>query len=219
MKSTGRLGPVVLCSIALFHPAVAWTHSAHEHRAKAPADGTAGASGEVRVAPADLRIPPLPLVNQDGTTGMAGTDWIGDRIVVVDFIFTTCPLVCPLLSAVMADVQDRLGDAAGDEVRLISISVDPVTDVPRRLKEYAERYGAGPGWIFLTGEKPDVDKVLRSFGAYAPDFGDHPPMFLVGDAREGRWTRVFGIPAPERIVSMVREYRSARAAARSGRAK
>lgn len=177
-----------------------------------PGGGTS--PGGAAAAALEIALPDLTLVDQDGRPGAVRTDWIGGRIVVIDFIFTSCPLVCPLLSAVMADVQDRLGDAAGKEVRLLSITVDPLTDIPARLKDYAKRYEAGPGWSFLTGGKRAVDRVLSAFGAYTADFADHAPMFLVGDGANGRWTRIFGFPAPEEIVRRVEEIRSARGAAR-----
>ena len=210
---------LVLGALLALPAGAARAHSEHEHRHGEPAKPAVRPSDEVKVSPATLKLPELPLVNQDGVSGVVASDWVGDRIVVIDFIFTTCPLVCPLLSAVMASVQERIGDAAGTEVRLISISVDPATDIPPRLKDYAKKYDAGPGWSFLTGEKPVVDRVLKAFGAYSPDFADHAPMFLVGDAREGRWTRLYGFPTPERIVAMIDEYRSARAARRDSRAR
>ena len=69
-------------------------------------------------------------------------------------------------------------------------------DTPARLKEYAARYGAGPGWTWLTGPKPQVDEVLQVFGAYTPNFVEHPPLVMVGDAKTGKWIRFYGFPEP-----------------------
>ena len=173
---------------------------------------TPEAPGEVRVRPATVRLHDLDLVDQDGKRLKFKTDVVKDRLVVVDTIYTTCPVVCPILSATFANVQHSLGDRLGNDVFLISISVDPTTDVPPRLKAYAERWEAKPGWIFLTGRKNTVDRVLQGLGIYAPDYTDHPPAILVGDTRRGEWVRFYGFATPEQILDAVERLRSGRQA-------
>jgi protein SCO1 len=152
---------------------------------------------------ADVKLPDLELLDQDGRRVRFKSDVVGERLAVIDVFFTSCGLVCPILSAIFADLQDRLGDRLGEEVSLVSVSVDPNTDIPPRLKEYASRYGARPGWVFLTGEKPNVDRVLRAIGAYTADFTEHPTMILVGDGRTGEWTRFYGFASPEQLLERV----------------
>ncbi|MBF8257877.1 MAG: SCO family protein [Actinobacteria bacterium] len=152
-----------------------------------------------------VRLHDVPLLDQDGRKVRFPGDVIGDRVVVIDTFFTTCGLICPILGGIFADLQEQLGDRLDREVRLISISVDPLTDIPPRLKKYAEQWEARPGWLFLTGEKKAVDRVLEGIGMYAPDFADHPSAFLVGDGREGKWTRFYGFASPERLKSRVEE--------------
>jgi protein SCO1/2 len=152
-----------------------------------------------------VRLHDVPLLDQDGRKVRFPGDVIGDRIVVIDTFFTTCGLICPILGGIFADLQEQLGDRLDREVRLISITVDPLTDIPPRLKKYAEQWEARPGWLFLTGEKKAVDRVLEGIGMYSPDFADHPPAFLVGDGREGKWTRFYGFASPERLKSRVEE--------------
>ncbi len=91
------------------------------------------------------------LVDQHGKDVKFVSDVIGDRIVVMDFIYTSCTTVCPVISAVFGQVQTKLGDELGDEVVLVSVSVDPARDTPQRLKAYAATHKAQPGWIWLTG--------------------------------------------------------------------
>jgi protein SCO1 len=129
-------------------------------------------------------------------------DVIGERIAVVNFIYTTCTTVCPVSSASFAQLQERLGPALGREVVLVSITVDPVRDTPERLREYAARYGTREGWAWLTGAKRDIDGTLKGFGAYAPNFEDHPAMVLVGDA-SGGWSRFFGFPSVEQLLARI----------------
>jgi protein SCO1/2 len=136
---------------------------------------------------------------------------------MVDFVYTTCTTVCPVLSALFAQLQERLGSRAGGEVALVSVSVDPVRDTPARLKQYSDKFKAGSGWTWLTGQSQVVDEVLKSLGAYTPNFADHPAMVLVGDGRSGKWTRFYGFPDPDQIVAKVNELDSARARRASAR--
>ena len=156
------------------------------------------------------------LVDQDGREVKFVSDVIGDRIVVMDFIYTTCTTVCPVLSALFGQVQEKLGDHLGDDVVLVSVSVDPTRDTPQRLKAYAARYQAQPGWVWLTGHKRTMDEVLDGLGAYSPNFEDHPSMVLVGDGRSGEWSRFFGFPSPDRIMDQVNALQAARQTAAGG---
>ncbi|MEI7706510.1 MAG: SCO family protein, partial [Deltaproteobacteria bacterium] len=108
-------------------------------------------------------------------------------------------------STIVARVQGELGARAGSEVSLVSISIDPGRDTPARLKAFATRHHAGPGWTWLTGERGTVERVLRGMGAYTPSFADHPPMVLVGDG-SGTWTRLNGFPSQAAIVARVDAY-------------
>ena len=181
--------------------AIAWFPSV------AAAEGAKGGDSpkEISSGSVAVRLHDVPLLDQDGRKVRFRTDAIGDRIVVIDTFFTTCTLICPILGAIFGDLQEQLGDRLDREVRLISISVDPQTDIPPRLKKYAEQWEARPGWLFLTGEEKVVDRVLEGIGMYSPDFSDHPSAFLVGDGRTGKWTRFYGFATPEQLKSRVEE--------------
>lgn len=150
------------------------------------------------------------LVNQDGNQVKFSSDVIGDRIVVIDFIYTTCTTICPVISAVFGQVQKKLGDKLGGEVVLVSISIDPIRDTHQRLKAYSTKHHAQPGWIWLTGQKRVMDEVLDGLGAYSTNFEDHPSMVLVGDGRSGEWSRFYGFPSPDRLIEQVDILRAAR---------
>ena len=165
---------------------------------------------EAEGTPAQVRLHDRTLVDQDGRMVKFASDVIGDRFVVIDTFFTTCAQICPILSAIFQELQERLGSRQGKEVVLVSLTVDPVTDIPPRLKEYAQSWNARPGWVFLGGEKQTVDQVLAGLGLYSPDFNAHPAMFLVGDARSGSWTRFYGFVSPDRILERIDELSAAR---------
>ncbi|MDH3429251.1 MAG: SCO family protein [Gammaproteobacteria bacterium] len=159
---------------------------------------------------AAVRLHDGALVTQDGDAVRFVDDVIADRIVVMNFVYTTCTTVCPVLSAIFIQLQQRLDDRLGTDVHMVSVSVDPGRDTPERLKAYADGLKARPGWVWLTGDKSEVDNVLRGLGAYTPDFEDHPSMILVGDGHTGTWRRFFGFPGPDKILAAVEELKTAR---------
>lgn len=194
---------VVLGAWALAMP-TALAHDPHAHHQQAATQPVAAQSASVTLAD-------TPLLDQDGRSLRFKSDVVGERIVIVDFIYTTCTTVCPVVSATLAQVQGQLGDRLGRDVALLSVTVDPLRDTPARLKDYGARIGSGPGWHWLTGAKPQVDDVLRAFGAYTPNFVDHPPLVLVGDAKTGQWLRFYGFPSAEQLVKAVTELTATRA--------
>lgn len=173
------------------------------------------ARAEAASAAARVTLNDARLVDQDGAPARFRSDVIGDRIVVVDFVFTTCTTVCPALSALFTRVQERLGDRLGRGIELVSVSLDPARDTPARLKAYAARHRAGPHWKWLTGNQDDVEQVLKGLGAYTPNFSAHVPMVLVGDGRTGAFVRLNGFPSPDRIVEQVDALLAARGLAAS----
>ena len=158
-----------------------------------------------------ITLPDTALITQNGEQRRLDSDIVAGRIVVIDFVYTSCTTVCPVLSAILSQVQGRLGERIGSDVMLVSISVDPVRDTPARLKAYADKLRAGDGWVWLTGDKQAVDGVLEQLGAYSPNFEDHPSMVLVGDAASGDWARFLGFPGADQIVAKVDQLTAARA--------
>ncbi len=153
----------------------------------------------------DVRLYDLPLVDHRGQPVRLQSDLVRDRLVAINFIYTSCTAVCPLLSTVFEQMQAQLGERLGRDVLLISISIDPNVDTPARLQAYADRFHARPGWLFLTGDKGNVDQVLLGLGAYSASPADHAAMILVGDGAVGGWTRFYGFPAPEKLIARLDE--------------
>ena len=152
----------------------------------------------------EYQVPSVPLVNQDGKTLDLKTLVDAGKPVVMDFIFTTCTTVCPILSASFASLRRELGENAR-EVQLISITIDPENDQPEQLKRYRERFNGGPGWEFLTGSRDDVGRVLRAFDAFVVDKMSHEPVYLLRAPNSTRWVRIKGLIKKS---DLVREYRS-----------
>jgi protein SCO1/2 len=93
--------------------------------------------------------------------------------------------------------------ARGLQVQLISVSVDPTTDTPERLRDYAAKFKAEPGWTFVTGEKTRIDSVLQALGAAVANRNDHTPMILIGNESSDYWTRAYGLTSPTKIVDIL----------------
>lgn len=150
-----------------------------------------------------LRIPNTPVLDQQGRRLNFYDDLVKGKTVAINFIFTTCNGVCPTMTAKFRQVQQELGARVGQDIHLISISVDPTTDIPARLSAYAQKFQAGPGWTFVTGSKPEIDALLRSLGAFAPDKNKHPQTILIGNEQANYWTRTLGLSATKTIAGIV----------------
>lgn len=137
-------------------------------------------------------IPDVTLINQDGKKVRLKSLVETGQPVVIDFIYGTCTTICPVLSAGFANLQRKLA-VSGKNLRLISITIDPEHDTPKIMKEYLTRFRAKPGWDFLTGNRQDIDTVMRSLNAYIPDKMSHYPINLIRSPKDGTWVRLFGI--------------------------
>jgi protein SCO1 len=194
---------------------------------KAKAEARGAKSQEATAAPKDgetaaPQIPDVPVVDQQGRRLRFYTDLVKGKTVAVNFVFTTCTTICPPLSATFRRVQQELGERAGKDVELISVSVDPATDTPERLKSFSEKFKAGPGWTFVTGGVPEINTLLKALGASTPDKNDHTPMILVGNDAAGHWTRTYGLAPAATLIKVIDEAASrgasaARAAAEAGK--
>lgn len=107
-------------------------------------------------------------------------------------------------------LQALLGDRLASEIMPITMTLDPVTDIPARMRSRAGRFQANPGSVYPTGEKPAMDSVRKGLGAYFPDFREHPPMVLAGDGKTGSWKRVTGLVSVWRLLSRLDELESMR---------
>jgi protein SCO1 len=143
------------------------------------------------------------LVNQNGEKMRLYSDLLKDKVVVIDFFFSTCQGVCLPMNRNLQKVQEALGDHVGKDVHLISVSVDPATDTPARLKEYAKKLDAKNGWYFLTGDKANVDLALYKLGGYVDNKQDHTNIFIIGNERTGLWKKAFGLAQSEALIKIV----------------
>lgn len=153
--------------------------------------------------PRKLVIPNVEVLDQNGNALHFYQDLIKDKTVAINFIFTNCTTICPPLAATFARAQKEMGDKVGKDVHFISISVDPLTDTPERLKAWGAKFKAGEGWTFVTGEKQEIDKLLNALGAAVSKREDHTPVMLIGNDSKDVWTRTYGLANPGQIVGLI----------------
>ena len=135
------------------------------------------------------RFPNVTLRTQDNQPVRFYDDVVkGKKVVVINFMFTTCTSLCPRETANLANFHHALGAHAGRDVFLSSITVDPENDTPAALKRYAERFHAGPGWTFLTGRAADIELIQRRLGAFPRDGTPHTGMAIYGNEATGSWS-------------------------------
>jgi protein SCO1/2 len=151
----------------------------------------------------EYSVPDVRLVRADGKVVSLPDEMNDGRPIVLNFIYTTCTALCPMMSSVFAEFERQLGaDAA--KVHLMSISIDPEHDTPTRLHEYAERFHAGPEWHHYTGTLDASLTTQRAFDVYRGGKMAHTAVTLMRVAPGKPWLRLDGFARPG---DLVREYR------------
>ena len=154
-------------------------------------------------------VPDVKLTRQDGVDISLPAEMNDGRPVMVNFIFTSCGSICPLMSQVFGQVQRRLA-GEGAAVHLMSISTDPEEDTPARLREYAGRFGALAGWNHYTGTLEASQTAQRAFGVYRGDKMSHTPVTLIRAEPGGPWLRIEGFVTPDDLLRQYHQLLTAR---------
>jgi protein SCO1/2 len=162
------------------------------------------------------RLPNIELRTQDDKPVKFYDDVIKDRIVLFSFIYTSCLDICPLITARLAQVYEKLGTAAGRQVFFVSISIDPERDTPERLKRHADAFRSDPNWVFLTGKPDEVRKIRQNLGERSRKLTEHGSQVLLYNDRTGEWLKDSAFADLGVLVENIRnldpEYRSKRIA-------
>lgn len=183
------LARLALIALAAAGPA---RGAADAHSAAAAADGTAKSTR-------DYAIPAVRLTRADGKVVSLPEEMNDGRPVVLNFIFTTCPALCPMMTSVFSGFERRLG-ADADKVHLMSISIDPEQDTPARLHAYAQKFGAGPQWQHYTGTLDASVAAQRAFNTYRGSKMDHAPVTFVRMAPGRSWVRIEGFATADQLL-------------------
>lgn len=150
-------------------------------------------------------FPNLPVVDQDGRQLKFYDDLIKDKVVVIMFIYTSCTDICPLTTARMTQIEDKLGPAVGRDIFIISMTVDPEVDTPEKLKAYSKAFGTGPGWTFVTGKPEDIRAINYRLGERSKVLSEHRNEIVLGNDLTGEWQRDNVMGDLDRVTLSIRE--------------
>ena len=173
--------------------------SAEEHAAHR----AAMKNKDFKVSMQNYTVPDVELIDESGTTVALRTLLSDDHPVAVNFIFTTCTTICPVMTATFAQMRKELGSEA-DRIQLVSITIDPEHDTPAVLAQYAKRFNATSGWQFLTGSPADVESVLRTFDAWTGSKTNHRPITLLRRQGDSEWVRLDGLASASALAEQAR---------------
>ena len=164
----------------------------------------AAAAGRTITTTAQYLVPAIRLVRDDGKLISLPEEMNDGRPVVLNFVFTTCSSICPLMSQIFEQFGRKLGTDR-ERVHLMSISIDPEEDTPARLREYARKFHAGPEWQYYTGTVEASLAAQRAFNVWRGDKMSHGPVTLVRAAPGKPWLRIEGFVTPAELVQQYRQ--------------
>lgn len=168
--------------------------------------------GQDQPAPIALSVPDIEVVNQDGQHVRFNSQVVDGRIAIVTGFFTNCSSMCPFTQEKLAQVAKLLGPRLGKDVVIVSVSVDAENDTPARMKAWAEKFHIGPGWTLLSGNRTDVDTLLKSLGLFVELRQRHQSALMIGSAATG-WVRVSSWTPSEKLAKLAESMSSAKLAA------
>ena len=147
-------------------------------------------------------VPNVQLLDGSGATVPLQDLLASEQPIALNFIFTTCTTICPVMTATFLQMQRELG-ADAERVHLVSISIDPEYDRPDVLATYIKQFQADKNWTFLTGETKDIVNVLRSFDAYTGSKMSHRPITLLKRPDQESWIRIDGLASGQALAHEV----------------
>ncbi len=151
-------------------------------------------------------LPDLALLDQDDHQVRFYSDLIKGRKVLISFFYTTCSSTCLWQGKVLSDLQNELGDRLGRDIFLISVTMDPKTDTPERLKTWGEQHGRRNGWTLVTGRTAEMEKLVGHLtGNPLGRLQTHAPFIYLGTDNKNHWIATYGLSAPKKLVKQIEE--------------
>jgi protein SCO1/2 len=147
----------------------------------------------------------MPVTTHEGQTVPFYDGLVKGKMVVFNFIYLSCNDICPLTTSRMAEIKDRLGDAVGRDIFIYTMTMDPERDTPEMLKEHAEAFGAGRGWLFLTGKPEHINQLRWKLGERSRKLTEHRNDMVLGNDVTGEWSRTSVYSDLDVAVSAIRE--------------
>ena len=147
----------------------------------------------------------LELVTQNGEEVRFFTDVLKDKVVLINFVFTHCQDACPLITQKLLSTRDLLGEEVSARVHFISISIDPERDTPAALQSFMTKFKVPTdNWVFLTGEKQNVEHIVKKLGQYNDNVEEHSTLILAGNVNKRHWVKIPPTMPPVGIAEKLR---------------
>lgn len=145
----------------------------------------------------EQHLPNIPMITHEGKRVFFYDDLVKDKIVTLNFFFAKCDEICPLVTANLAKVEKLLGDQVGRDIHMYSFTLKPKEDTVEVIRNYRKKFGAGPGWTFLTAEPDDMEKLRRGIGFTYPDPAiDKDKTQHIGNVRYGNEPLMYWAACP-----------------------
>jgi protein SCO1/2 len=155
-------------------------------------------------------FPNIELTTSKGEKVRFYDDLIKDKVVAVNFIYTSCGEMCPVETARLKTVSQILGDRMGKDVFFYSITIDPDRDSVAVLDAYSKKFKTGEGWTFLTGDEEDIRLLRKKMGLYIStidederELSDHNVNLVIGNQALGRWVKRSPLENPYVIANQM----------------
>lgn len=197
---------VYLGAIFLFFVNYAFSHGDSDHKNQLASTESGG--GNYKAEYSDYTIPDVSFYDQNSQS-VSITELLGnDKPVMLNFIFTSCPTICPVLTSTFAKLQSSF-EKEQIVVQLVSVSIDPEHDTPSVLHDYAAKFNASSNWAFLTGNSSDIESLQKSFDSFRGDKMSHSPVLFMRAAATDTWLKIEGFPSVKNIIDEFRQLDSA----------
>lgn len=156
------------------------------------------------------RFPNVELLTHRDQAVRFYDDLVKDRIVIVNFMYTSCENICLPIAQNLSRVHAQLGERMGRDILILSLTIDSEVDDPSVLREHIVRNGGEKkGWLYLTGDYDDIDRVRRALGVYDldpvidADKSEHSGLLTFGNDRTDQWAALPALMSSEEIVETV----------------
>jgi len=155
-----------------------------------------------------FRFPNVPLTTHEGKVVRFYDDLVRDKVVVINFVYTSCKDSCPAETARLKQIYNELDGRVGRDIFMYSISIDPDHDTPEVLNDFTRKFRIGPGWLFLTGTEADTTLLRKRLGLYLEDIQqddaiDHNISFIVGNDKTGKWIKRSPFDDPKILANLI----------------
>ena len=175
---------------------------AHDGRKHQSGQATSQLGDTIRTVKS-VSIPPVVLQRDDLADARLSDELNHVGPIFLNFVYTSCTSVCPVMSETFADLQSRVRET-GEDVHLLSISIDPDYDTPARLADYRAHLGATANWRFYSGTREASAAVQTAFGVFSRDKMNHPVATFYRAASNRDWVRIDGFASSADLENELR---------------